>query len=425
VPTAGDDLDGESTGGLIAGRVVACPAPDVAVVLEGPRRVTVRGPVAHLAPGDLVRIHVESTADPTRELAVLGAELVFRPLRAPWAPGTETAALMGEGLRDRLVLRARVLAALRAHFARGGYLEVETPAIATSPGLDLHLHAYAVQHATPAEPGPDESGKRASFPPAPLKPFGYLITSPEYHMKRLLVGGVPRCFQVARCFRAGELGRSHEPEFTMVEWYRAWAGFEDLLADTEALVRAAASAGPTPGSLVVGDARVRLDRPFERLTVREAFARFAPGQGDPLMLAARDEERFYRVLIELVEPHLGQERPTFLTRYPASQASLARIAPDDPTVCERVELYVGGLELSNGFVELTDPFEQRMRLERDERERAARGLPVYPIDERFLRALEEGLPPSVGNAVGLDRLVAMVCGRAAVADVMAFPHRRR
>lgn len=419
---------------VISGRVVANPFANTVLVAEGPHRIQVNGEVGHLAPGDLVRIRAVPDSDP-EELVVppdtsypvyraLAAELVYRPTRAPWGSNTETGAMMREALRQRLWLRAGVLDKIREYFKRQQFLEVETPAVVTSPGLDLHLHAYQVVPATGPDRGPDESGRRASAA-APPKPFGYLITSPEYHMKRLLVGGIPRCFQLAKCFRADEIGARHEPEFTMLEWYRAWARVDDVMADTENVLRAASNAGPTPGVIVVGEDEVALDQPFDRLTVREAFARHAPGEGDPIALAARDEDRYFSILVELIEPNLGRDRPAFLTHYPATQASLARIAPEDPTVCERFELYVNGVELSNGFVELTDPVEQHLRLERDQRERAARGLPVYPIDERFLWALEEGMPPSVGNALGLDRLVALVSGHVAIADVIAFPHARR
>lgn len=407
------------------GRVIARPAPDVALLVCEGARVEVRGPVDALEPGDLARVRVAPASDPgAPRVALEAAERIFRPTRAPWAPSSETAAL-ASGRRERLALRAAVIRAIRAYFEREGFLEVETPSIATSPGLDLHLHAFAVAEPLPLSGIGDESGPRPSAPPATTPPFGYLITSPEYHMKRLLVGGLTRCFQFARCFRAGEIGRLHEPEFTMLEWYRAWGSLDEMLADTEQVVRTAAGVADPALRFAALGAPIDIDSPFERLTLREAFARYAPGEGDPIALASRDEERFFGVLVERIEPNLGRVRPTFLMRWPAPMASLARLAPDDPSVCERFELYVGGIELCNGFVELTDPVEQRARLQRDQRERAARGLPVYPIDERFLAALEEGMPPSVGNALGLDRLVALVAGCESIADVIAFPHARR
>jgi lysyl-tRNA synthetase class 2 len=317
-------------------------------------------------------------------------------------PAGEVDRLLHRGRGPALARRAAGIAALRALLAERGFLEVETPALVPSPGLDLHLDAFAVAGAPP----------HAS----------YLITSPEYQMKRLLAGGVPRCFQIARCFRRGELGRRHNPEFTMLEWYRAFAGVDEVMADTEAIVRAVADALGA-GELRDGGARAALDAPFARVSVADAFARYAGVPAEEAMaLASGDEERFFRILVDRIEPALAVEpRPVFLTDYPAPFASLARLKPDDPRVCERFELYACGVELCNGFGELTDPAEQRARLERDQAARAAQGKPVYPIDERFLAALDEGIPPSAGNALGVDRLIALCLGAEAVADVMAFP----
>jgi lysyl-tRNA synthetase class 2 len=168
---------------------------------------------------------------------------------------------------------------------------------------------------------------------------------------------------------------------------------------------------------------VSLDAPFARVAVGEAFARHAGVPADEaIALASNDEERFFRILVDQVEPALAAEpRPVFLVDYPAPFASLARLKPDDPRLCERFELYACGIELCNGFGELTDPAEQRARFERDQAARAALGKPAYPIDERFLAALEEGMPPSAGNALGVDRLIALCLGAEAIADVMAFP----
>jgi lysyl-tRNA synthetase class 2 len=294
--------------------------------------------------------------------------------------------------------RAAILARVRARFAEQGFVEVETPCAVPSPGLDLHLDAYEV-------PG-----------------LGWLATSPEYQMKRLLGGGVPRCFQITRCFRRGEVGGRHNPEFTMLEWYRAFAGVSDVIDDTEQLVRAA-FALTSRRFVEQGGARVDVEAPFARVTVGEAFARFAGVPADEAVaLPELDEDRFFRLLVERVEPGLARLGvPVFLTDYPAKLASLARRSPADPRVCERFELYVGETELCNGFGELTDPVEQRARLERDRDARRAAGMPVYPIDERFVAALEEGMPPAAGNALGLDRLVALATGAPRIADVMCFP----
>ncbi len=388
------------TSHFVAGRVVAIDASRT-VVLDGITPIEVFGLSADDAEvGDLVRLTLDDTG------RVTSTELVFRPVRRPFSAGTETRRIVHESLGTRLTLRMRALDAVRAWFRAEGFVEVETPSVAPCPGLDLHLDAYDVA---------DREGAL----------FGRLITSPEYHMKRLLVGGIPRCFQLARCWRAGELGRRHQPEFTMLEWYRAWRSLDAMMTDTESIVRAAASVTESPHTITLGDLRVPLDGPFERLTMREAFARYCPSVRDPIALAASDEQRYYEAFSVEVEPMLGRERPVFLTRFPACHASLAKVCADDSTVCERTELYVAGVELCNAFLELTDPVEQRARFEADQRARAARGLPVYPIDEDFMAALEEGMPPSAGNALGLERLLALVMGSAEIASVMAFPRATR
>ncbi len=346
---------------------------------------------ATIAVGDLVVL----------EGAANGAEIDDARLVARHEP--EAPLVVGELARtrthDALRRRAEVMTTVRAFFAERGFVEVETPCAVPSPGLDLHLDAFEV-------PG-----------------LGFLQTSPEYQMKRLLAGGVPRCFQIARCFRRGEIGRRHNPEFTMLEWYRAFAEFDEVVEDTEALVKNVLARFDRREVIVEGVA-IDVTRPFERITVAEAFARWADTEADDVFaMAEHDEDRFFRLLVDAVEPGIARVGTgVFLTMYPAKLASLARLSPADPRVAERFELYVGGLELSNGFGELTDPVEQRARFERDQAERRAAGKPVYPIDERFLAALREGMPPAAGNALGLDRLVALALGADAIADVMAFPH---
>lgn len=296
----------------------------------------------------------------------------------------------------RLEARARIVREVRAFFASRGYLEVETPLVIPCPGLDLHLDAFEV---------------------TPAKPPRFLSTSPEYQMKRLLVDGFARIFQITRAFRAGELGERHNPEFTILELYRANAGVEAIMRDTEQLV-----ARVTGGSVSIGDRVIDTRPSFERMTLCEAFARFASvSAADTLHMAEHDEDRFYRLLVDQVEPALARiDHAVFVTEYPASQASLARKKPSDPRVAERFELYVAGVEVCNGFGELTDAVEQRARFVRDQGERAKRGKPVYPLDERFLEALARGMPDSGGNAIGLDRLVALATGSTSIRDVLSF-----
>lgn len=336
-----------------------------------------------------------------RITAAMLVELEASPGAAPDGTGRDVARLRDRGVAARLRERSRALATVRRYFDEQGFLEVETPSLVPCPGLDLHLEAFGVT----------------------AEPERYLITSPEYQMKRLLVGGLPRVYQLARSFRRGELGVHHSPEFTMLEWYRSFAAMDEVVRDTEALVEQVfvAMGGGTRRTLSGRTLDVR--RPWPRWTVAEAFERLA-GVAEATMLewAHHDEESFFRTLVETIEPSLARlETPTILLRYPAPMASLARLCPDDERYAERFEVYAAGLELCNGFGELTCPVEQRARFERDRAERRARGLEVYPLDERFLEALGAGMPPSAGNALGFDRLLALSLGADDIHELQAFP----
>ncbi|MBK6513772.1 MAG: EF-P lysine aminoacylase GenX [Polyangiaceae bacterium] len=391
-----DVLRGELVGDVeVGGRVRRSGDRAALVDAFGSLDLDALGP--QVRDGDLVVVWGRVEARSLRSVRVIDHRPTTRHEGA-----SDVARLLERGVGAALEARARAAAALRALFASWRFLEVETPSLVPCPGLDTHLDAFE------------------AFPTAALPRF--LITSPEYQMKRLLVGGIPRCFQLARSFRRGELGSRHNPEFTMLEWYRAFSGMNDVLEDTEAIVLAVNAEIGGPQSLL---STLDLERPFPRLSVAEAFERFAGvAATETLRLADEDSEQFYRLLIERVEPGLATlGAPVFLERYPASMASLARTCADDPRFAERFELYACGVELCNGFGELTHGGEQRARFERDRAERTARGLPVYPIDERFLTALEEGMPPSGGNALGFDRLVMLALGAPSLDAVMAFPER--
>ncbi len=344
----------------LAGRVVS-RSPLVVADALGAR--SIRGVSA--SPGELVVVDIVGT-----EMDGLVGSAIQIVGAGSIGPETERLRTRGALLHARAALIARV----RGFFAERGYLEVETPLLVPSPGLDVHLAAVP-------------AGER------------FLITSPEYQMKRLLAGGMPRIFQLVKCFRSGEVGARHNPEFTMVEWYRAYSDVRAMIAETEALICTLLP---------------QLPAPFERLTIAEAFRRHAG-----VDVFALSEDELFRIMVEQVEPALTE--PVVLTEWPIAQASLARRCAHDPRVAERFEIMVNGVELCNGFGELVDPVEQRARFVADQEERARRGLPVYPIDERFVAALEEGMPPSAGNALGLDRLIAMALGAKTIGDVMAFP----
>jgi lysyl-tRNA synthetase class 2 len=291
-----------------------------------------------------------------------------------------------------LALRAVVLSSVRRFFEERDFVEVETPAIVPSPGLDVHLEAFEVR--TPTG-----------------EPVGWLATSPEYQMKRLLSAGAKRIFQLCRSYRGEEHGRHHEREFTMLEWYRANATSNDVIRDTEELVALVADALDQPAP--------ELQPPWQRLTVAEALQFHANVEVEALV---GDEERFFRVWAEEVQPRLGSERPVVVTDWPSSMASLARLKPNG--MADRFEVFFRGVELCNGFGELTDAAEQRRRFQRDQATRHAAGAPVYPIDERFLDDLERGMPESGGNALGVDRLLMLLVGVDSIQAVMPFPEER-
>ncbi len=330
--------------------------------------------------------------------------------------------------RANLAVRGRVLGAVRDFFAAAGYLEVDTPALQVSPGLEPHLKAFATTLHDPRDGG--------------ARPR-YLHTSPEFAMKKLIAGGLPRIWQLAHVYRDGERSATHHPEFAMLEWYRAGAGYRDLMDECEALLRSVQTAAGGAALRWRGhsaDAR----EPWQRLTVAEAFARHTgidllatapePARPDAALLAAAAsrisvaphpgddwETLFFRILLERIEPHLGIAAPTILYDYPLALAALSRPKPDDPRLAERFELYVCGLELANAFGELTDPAEQRRRFIADQARKQSLYGETYPIDEDFLAALEHGLPECAGVALGFDRLVMLATGADHIEEVLWAP----
>src|SRR6516162_522820 len=326
--------------------------------------------------------------------------------------------------RPALLARGRIVAGLRAYFAEADFVEVDTGALQVSPGNETHLHGFAT---TLIGPGGDA---------APL----YLRTSPEFACKKLLAAGERRIVEFAKVFRNRERGALHHPEFIMVEWYRAGEPYDTLMSDCAAILALAAEASGTK----ILSFRGRTADAFavlERLTVADAFARFAAidllatlpgGQPDTQALARAacgagirvgDDDRwgdiFSRVLVEKIEGNLGIGRATILDRYPVHQAALAKPA-EDRRVAERFELYVCGVELANGFGELTDPIEQRRRLEIEMAEKERRYGERYPIDEDFLAALAH-MPQACGVALGLDRLVMLATGASRIDQVLWTP----
>lgn len=289
-----------------------------------------------------------------------------------------------------LWLRARIVQAIRAFFIDRQYLEVETPSRIPAPAPEVHIDAVA-------------SGD------------WYLHTSPELAMKRLLAEGHPRLFQLCRCFREGERGRRHLPEFTLLEWYRAGTDYRGLMEEAEALVLQVAKAVGGERTLLYQGRRIDLAPPWERLKVRDAFRRYADATAESALADGSFDER----LAFAIEPNLGSEGPLFLQDYPAELAALARRCPNDPDTAERFELYIAGLELANGFSELTDPIEQRARFVADAETRRRAGKAAYPSPEPFLTELAD-LPECAGVALGVDRLVMLLADAETIDEVVAF-----
>ncbi len=308
--------------------------------------------------------------------------------------------------------RALLLDAVRAFFRARAYLEVETPYAVSAPGEEVHLRAFATERETP-------EGARERL---------YLHTSPEFAMKRLLVGGCGPIFQIARVWRNGEGSALHAPEFTMLEWYRPGASLSSLIEETASLLRAVLAPVVACRGIVTEISN------YERITVAAAFSRYvgvdilahgenaaalAAAAGERLRPGESAEDLFFRLLLGRIEPRLGRARPSFLTHWPAAQAALARRDPTDPRVAERFELFVCGIELANAFIELTDADEQRQRFLADRARRAALyGGATWEMDEDFLAALAHGMPPSGGVALGFDRLAMIAAGANDINDVL-------
>jgi lysyl-tRNA synthetase class 2 len=374
--------------------------------------------------------------------------------------------------RGRLEQRSRILSAVRAFFAAQGFVEVDTPALQVSPGLEPHLKAFATELHDPRD------GRTR---------HRYLHTSPEFAMKKLLAAGMPRIWQLAHVFRDGERSATHHPEFSMLEWYRAGAAWRDLIPDCVGLLRACQAAAeapalapPAPAALSppsspswpgltrpspdtasgqkerkeAGPERALAWRgrnsaarqPWQQLSVADAFRRHcgvdilatAPDPLNPevALLAAEArrigiephpgddwETLYFRIFLDRIEPQLGIGAPTVLYDFPASMAALSRRNPDDPRLVERFELYVCGLELANAFGELTDPAEQRVRFRADQAKKQALFGETYPIDEDFLAALEHLPRDCAGIALGFDRLVMLATAADNIEDVLWAPVR--
>ncbi len=366
-----------------------------------------------LRPGDIIetRIKILDEAFRSDDIHIL-------------APNRTAAPALEDGIPsdDILKLRARVMQGVRSFFEDLGYLEVETPALSAAPDPAPHLASFTT----------DYLGERD-------RTRLYLPTSPELHMKRLLAAGHERIFQICKFFRNGERTALHNPEFTGLEWYEVYADYRSAMDTVEALIGAVSSEALGQPEIDYQGNRIDLRPPWERLTVREAFRgyagfdlwscpdrdRLARTAGDLEIFVGEDdtwEDLFFKILIERIEPRLGRSRPTLLHDYPEPMALLSKRKAEDPSIAERFEVYIGGLELANGFTELNDPEEQRARWETEldvRRGRDPRDRP--PLDEDFLRTLDAGTPPAAGAALGLDRLVMLLADCDDIGRVRCFP----
>tara|TARA_B100000676_G_scaffold233656_1_gene232964 strand:+ start:39131 stop:40240 length:1110 start_codon:yes stop_codon:yes gene_type:complete len=341
-----------------------------------------------------------------------------------------------ENLEKRLpalAIRNDVSVALRDFFSKRDFIEVETAALQVSPGMEPHLSAFPTELFEPFE----EKQQRTL----------YLHTSPEFAMKKLLCGGMERIFQLARVWRNGERSRTHHPEFTMLEWYRSEASWRATADDCEELVKHVVGMAQNSLGKSKFEWRGRKCDPMAKwqyLSVAEAFERYCdidilatasnPLQPDDVLLEKeasragirvshddRWDELFFRIFLEKIEPNLGIGAPTVLFDWPLSLAALARQNPDDHRVAERFEVFVCGVELANGFGELTDAVEQRRRFELDIARKKEISGTSYPIDEDFLVALASGMPDAAGIALGFDRLAMFCAGSEKIEDVLWAP----
>ena len=308
---------------------------------------------------------------------------------------------------DALRLRCRLLNRIRLFFEDRGVLEVETPLLSAATVTDPHLSSMSSRYKGPGAP----DGRKL-----------FLRTSPEYAMKRLLAAGSGPIYQICKAFRDGESGRHHNPEFTLLEWYRPGFDHHQLMDEMDDFLH-----------------EILHTEPAERMSYEDMFQRFVgvnphDASAETLIERAHDlglkevenletndrDDWLHLLMIHAIEPHIGRSKPTFVYDYPVSQSALARIRPGNPSVAERFEVYLGGVELANGFHELTDADEQRSRFVADLEKREALGLEPVPMDGRILAALEAGMPSSAGVALGVDRLVALAAGTKGISDVVAF-----
>lgn len=327
---------------------------------------------------------------------------------------------------ETLRQRAAIIQAIREFFIENGFLEVETPTLAPSPGMDPYLNAF-------------ETVYHPEFTSPTSTQTLYLPTSPEFHMKRLIGRGCGNIFQICRSFRNGETGSLHQPEFTMIEWYRSGEPYTKIMEDVENLFSYTARKALSITSILRNDKHFNLLPPWERLTVKQAWLNFtgidldrcstakdllAEGRRIGVENLKTDDSwdtLYFKIFLGRIEPYLGKAAPLILYEFPADMAALSRLKPSDPSVALRFEVYIDGVEICNAFDELTDPDIQRTRFDEARALQKSLGKKPFPLDEQFIAALEKGLPACSGIALGVDRMIMLLLNKQTIQEVLAFP----
>lgn len=387
--------------------------------------------------GDIVEVRVEQLK--TGKYKAVGDVQVLAPceefyVSSKISPNYKKI-VVDEYLRNELAKRSQIISEIRRFFGERGFLETETPCLVKYPGMEPYLDVFKTkfESAFSKETSVDQDM--------------FLITSPEYSLKKLLAGGLEKIFQITKTFRNKEsFSDRHNPEFTMLEWYRAYASYEEIMDDTEALVKHVwenCGFSKDQGglvNLVWKGQEIDIMSPWRRLRVIDSFKEFAGVDEDTFFnLGALTElvksrgyavgetptfdDLFFTLFLNEIEPNLGIDKPTVLYDYPVSMAALSKRCARDVRFAERFEVYIGGLELCNGFTELNDPVEQETRLLQEKQERSEMGKDPYDLDAEFIKALKFGMPPSGGNALGIDRLIMLTLGEENIENTMYFPYR--
>lgn len=340
-------------------------------------------------------------------------------------------------MKEKFILRSKILSLIRQFFLKNGFLEIETPSLVAEPGMEPHLNPLKTTI----------SFLNKNFP-------AYFVTSPEYAMKKLLTAGFTKIFQICRSYRNGEVGRLHNLEFTILEWYRSNADYKTIMGDVEKMFlyilnhlliqnKKLKIKNKNLGKnfIIYQNQKIDLSLPWPRLTVKEAFrkyaginldkvldresmARIAKIKGYTVNKDDRFDDIFFKIFLNEIEPHLGKGKPTILMDWPIELAALSRKKPSNPRYAERFEIYIAGLELGNAFSELTDSVEQENRLKKERQLREKMGKEVYNIDKEFIQALKLGLPPSGGIAMGVDRIVMLFTDAKSIEEVIFFPTKQ-